>query len=128
MFSPVVNKSLHATFVKICTSRGDPLVHSRYDGITARKMLPMKSIFHQSELRGKSEAAKSGLYDECGRIVQPRLRRCSTVFKLGIEPDIIVLQVEVVTFSVLTGSLSLQLRQHHDVAVRVDCCSGFEEK
>lgn len=113
--------------VKIFTSGGDPLFYSYYDGIIAGTMFPMQSIFHWL-YTWKSEAAKSGLYDECGRIVQPRLRRCSTVFKLGIEPDIIVLQVEVVTFSVLTGSLSLQLRQHHDVAVRVDCCSGFEEK
>ena len=32
-FSPVMNESLPATFIKICTSRGDPLFHSCYDHV-----------------------------------------------------------------------------------------------
>jgi hypothetical protein len=39
-FSPVMNKSLHAAFVKICTNGGDPLSHSCDDGVNVRKMLP----------------------------------------------------------------------------------------
>jgi hypothetical protein len=34
--SPAMNKSLHATLVKICTSRGGPLFCSLYDGAIAR--------------------------------------------------------------------------------------------
>jgi len=34
-FLPVMNKSLHATLVKICTSKGDPLFHSCCDGVIA---------------------------------------------------------------------------------------------
>ena len=48
-FSPAMNKSLHAALVNICTSGADPLYHSFYDGIIARKMLPIDSIFHWSE-------------------------------------------------------------------------------
>ena len=47
--SPVMNKSLHAALVKICTSGGGPLFHSSYDGVIARKMLSTQSIFHQPE-------------------------------------------------------------------------------
>jgi hypothetical protein len=46
---PVMNKSLRATLVKICTSGGGPLFHSSYDGIMARKMLPMQSNLHRSK-------------------------------------------------------------------------------
>jgi len=48
-FLPAMNKSLHAALVNICTSGADPLYHSFYDGIIARKMLPIDSIFHWSE-------------------------------------------------------------------------------
>jgi hypothetical protein len=47
--SPALNKSLHAALVKICTSGGDPLFHSSYDGVVARKMLSTQSIFHRPE-------------------------------------------------------------------------------
>ena len=36
-FLPVMNKNLHTTLLKISTSRDDPLFHSCYDSITARK-------------------------------------------------------------------------------------------
>ena len=48
-FLPAVNKSLHAMLVIICTSKCDPLFHSCYEGIVARKMLPTQSLFHQPE-------------------------------------------------------------------------------
>jgi hypothetical protein len=35
-----MNKNLHAAFVKICTSGGDPLSHSFDDGVVVRKTLP----------------------------------------------------------------------------------------
>ena len=46
-FLPVMNKSLHAVLVKICTRGADPLFHGCYDDVIARKMLPMQSISHQ---------------------------------------------------------------------------------
>jgi len=45
-FSPVMNKILHATPIKICTSAGDSLFHSFYDGVPARKSLSMQSIIY----------------------------------------------------------------------------------
>ena len=42
-FSPVMNKSLHILSVNICTSGGDPLFHTCYDGIGAKKTLPTQS-------------------------------------------------------------------------------------
>ena len=45
-FLPMMNKSMHALFAKICTNRSDPLVHI-YDTVTARKILPRQSSFHQ---------------------------------------------------------------------------------
>ena len=56
MCLPAMNKSLHDDLIKICTSGGDPVFHSCSDGIVARKMLPMQSIFHwpkQMEVRWK---------------------------------------------------------------------------
>ena len=35
--------------IKSCTSRDDPLFHSCYDGVIARKMSLTQSIFHQPE-------------------------------------------------------------------------------
>ena len=48
-FLPAMNKSLHATLIKICTSGDDPLFHNYCDGIVARKMLPIQSICHHLE-------------------------------------------------------------------------------
>jgi hypothetical protein len=45
--SSAMNKSPHAALIKICTSEGGPLFPSSYDGVVARKMLPMQSIFHR---------------------------------------------------------------------------------
>ena len=35
--------------VKVCTDGGGPLFHNLYDGVVARKMLPLQSIFHRPE-------------------------------------------------------------------------------
>ena len=53
-FLPVMNKSLCAAFMQICTSGGETLFHSCYGGVSAGKMLPACSIFHwpkQMEIR-----------------------------------------------------------------------------
>ena len=43
-----MNMSLHAELLKICTSGGDPLFYSHYDGVIARHMLPIQSNFHSA--------------------------------------------------------------------------------
>ena len=45
VFSPTISKSLHATLVKVCTNRGDPVFHRCCEGTVARKT----SIFHWLE-------------------------------------------------------------------------------
>ena len=53
-YLPAMNMSLHAVLIKIYTSEGEPLFHSCYDSIDARKMLVMQSIFRgpkQMEVR-----------------------------------------------------------------------------
>jgi len=49
VFSPAMNESLKAVLIKICTSGGNLLFHYCYDGVVARKMFPMHSIFQQPE-------------------------------------------------------------------------------
>ena len=49
-FSPAMNKSLHATLIKICTGASDLLFHSCYDGILVRKMLLTQSNFHYARI------------------------------------------------------------------------------
>ena len=94
----MVNKSLHATFVKICTNGGDSLFHSSYDSITARKMLPVHSIFHCSE-QIEFRKHQIRITQWCGRIVQPRLAMCSTVFKLIWNVELSCCKRKVVFFS-----------------------------
>ena len=72
-FSPTMNKSLHAALVKICTTGGDPLFQSCYDGVIASFIISK---------RWKSEGTKSELYGGCHRTVQPRVAVYSMVFKL----------------------------------------------
>ena len=79
IFLLMMNKSLHAVLIKICTSRYEPLFHRYYDCVIARKMLLMQSIISN---RWKSEYVKSRVCGGCGRTVQPRLAMCSIVFKL----------------------------------------------
>jgi len=49
VFLPAINKSLHAALIKIYTTGGNPLFHSFYDSIIARKMLSTQFNFHQPE-------------------------------------------------------------------------------
>ena len=77
VFSPAMNKSLHAAFIKICPSEGDPLFYSYYDGIIARKMLPMQFIFTCPN-RWKSEGAKF-------RLSFPIIRLCTSLYPLGLH-------------------------------------------
>ena len=44
-FLSAMNKSPHAVRIHICTSGGDPLFHSCYNGVVAWKMLPIQSSF-----------------------------------------------------------------------------------
>lgn len=50
-FSTAMNSSLHAALIKVCTSGGDPLLHSCYEGVAAGKMLPMWLNFHCAGIR-----------------------------------------------------------------------------
>jgi len=113
-----MNKSLHATLVKICTSGGGPLFHSSYDGVIA--MLPTQSIFHlpeQMEVRRRQiQTIQWVQYDSPAKIDNV-LHGLQT----GMGPGIIALQEK---GSLLlwpdSGNLSLQLSQRRDVVVRVD--------
>ena len=121
-FSQSMDKSLHAKFLKICTSGGD---HSSF---TAAMTVPLQgkcctcSPSFIGPNRWKSEGAKSELYCGYSRAVQPRLAKCSTLLiQNGMRPSVIMLQVK---GSLLiwsdSGSFSLQLSQHQGVAASVD--------
>jgi len=45
-FLPVMSKILYEKLIKIYNGRGTQLLHRYYDGIVARKMLPMLPIFY----------------------------------------------------------------------------------
>jgi len=81
-FYQPLRECLHATLVRICTSRGDPLFDSCYDSAVAKKCCPCSSFFI-SQNRCKSQGAKSALYSGCGRIFQSRPAACSTVFTVA---------------------------------------------
>ena len=76
--------------------------------------------------RWKSEGTKSGLYYECGRTVHSRLAVCSMVFKLIWSLVLSCCKKDCLIWPE-SGSLSLQLGQHCDVAVRVDGLFRFQE-
>ena len=120
VFSPPKSKSLHAAFVKICTSRGGPLFHSCYDSNIARDTLPMQSVFHwpeQMEVRGCQVWT-----------VQPRLAKSSIVFKRVWGSALLCCKRKVASFSGPgSGNWSLQLSQHHDASVTVDALFGLQE-
>ena len=102
-FLPPINKSLHATFVKISSSRGDPQFHSCYEGVVARKKLPTQSIFHQHEQIEASKCpAKIGNVLHCLKI------------DMGLGVNVFQEKVCLLLWSD-SGSVSLQLSQHHDV-------------
>jgi len=98
---PVMNKSLHAALVKICTSGGGLLFHSSYDSFVARKMVSTQSIFHWPE-QMEVRRGQIGLYGGCGKAVHPRLAMCSTVFKLVLGLALSCCKRKGVFFSGLT--------------------------
>ena len=88
-----MNKSLHAALVKICTSGGGALLHSSYDDVVARNMLPMQFIFHwpeEMEVR-RRQIRTIRWYDSPIKIEQCVLRGLQT----GKGPGVIVLREEV---------------------------------
>lgn len=78
-FLPMMNKSQHAVFIKVCTGRGDPLFHMMASLLG--KCCPQSPSFSGPH-RSKSEGTRSTLYGECDSTVQPRLAMCSVVLKL----------------------------------------------
>ena len=92
-FSPTMNKSLHAALVKICTTGGDPLFQSCYDGVIASFIISK---------RWKSEGTKSELQHCCGRTVQPRLAMYSTILKQEWSLTLLYCKRKYIFFSVLT--------------------------
>ena len=98
-FSLVINKSWNAVLVKICTSESDPLFHSCYDSIIARKILPTQfTDLH----RQNSEGTIFRLYCGCTRRVQLRLAMCSMIFKVIWGLALSCCRRKVVVFSGLT--------------------------
>ena len=88
---PVMNKSLHAVFIKICTSAGGSLFHSSYYSVVARKMLPMQSIFHwpeQMEVRTDQIQTKWWVWYDSPAKNDNVLHGLQT----GMGPGVIVLQ------------------------------------
>jgi len=112
---PAMNKSLHAALVKICNSRGGPLFHSSYDGVIARKMLPMQSIFHRPEQmevrRHQIRTIRWVWYDSPAKIDNV-LHSLQT----GMGPGVIVLQEKgCLLLWPDSGNSSLQLSQRRNV-------------
>jgi hypothetical protein len=76
--------------------------------------------------RWKSEGAKSGLYNGCGKTIQPRFTMCSMVFKLVLGPGVIMLKEKgCLLLWPDSENSSLRLSQHHVLAVYG--LSGFKE-
>jgi len=122
-----MNKTLHAALIKICTRGGDPLFHSSYDGVVARKMLPTQSIVHRPEQmeirRHQIRTIWWVWYDSPTKIdnVLHGLQICMVPGAIVLrEKDCLLLCPD-------SGNLSLQLSQCRDVVVRVDGLSGFKE-
>ena len=75
-----------------------------------------------------TEGTKSRLNGGWNGAVQPRLAMCSTVFRLGMGPHMIMLREKVCLFFCPdSGSSSLQLSQYCNVAVNIDGLHGFPE-
>ena len=98
-----MNKSLYTTSVKICTSRGDPLFHSCYDGVITGKMLPTQSIFHWPE---QMEVRRCYMVGMVGQSSQGSVLHG---LQMDLGPDAIVLQEKGCILLPDSGSLSLQL-------------------
>jgi len=116
-FSPAMNKmnkSLHVSLIITC-SGNDSLFHS----CCARRMFPHIPPFINLN-KWKLEGTKSELYRECVLHILPT----------DMGPDVIMLQERgCLLLWPDSGSLSLQLSQCHDVAVRINGSRnhGFQE-
>ena len=92
----------------------------------SKKMLPIRSIFHQPEqmeVRRCLIWSIEWVWKDSPTSTDSVLHN----FQTGLEPGVTTLREK--TYLILwpdSGSWSLQLSQHHDVAVRVDCFSGFQ--
>jgi len=122
---PVMNKSLHVMHVKTCSSGGDPLFHSYYDGIVARKALLTVHL----PLNWGSESQKVpnsnyivSVIGQCGRDWQilPQSSNWYGDWHFFIARERLSSLAWVL-------SLSLQLSQCCDIAVRIDGLPGARE-
>lgn len=92
-----------------------------------RKCCPCNSSFFGLN-RWKSEGTKSGLNGRCGRLIQPILAMCFTVFRPVWCPELSCCKRKVCQLLwPYSGCSSLQLSQCYDVAVRADCLFEFQE-
>lgn len=122
-----MNKSLHAALVNICTSGADPLYHSSYDGVIAKKMLPMQSIFHQLELVEVRRHQIRAIW----WVWQDGPTNNGNMFhslQTGLVSTVVMLQEKGCQLLWPDSRCSsLQLSQCGEVAVRVDCLFEFQE-
>ena len=126
-FSSAMNKSLHATLIKICTIRGDSLFLSYYDSIITRKMLPMQSIFHQPEMM---KVRRCQIWTTWWVCLDSSEKTGNVPYDLQNVTGTGIIMLQEKSCCLLWphgGSSSLQLSQNCDVAVRIDGLSRFQE-
>ena len=121
-----MKESLHEALVKICTSGGGAPFHSSYDGVVARKLLPMQSIFHrpkQMEIRMRQIRPIQWVWYTSPAKIDNVLHG----LQIGVGPGVIVLQEKgCLLLWPDSGNSSLQLDQRRNVAIRIDGLSGFK--
>ena len=117
----------HDALIKICTSGGDPLFHSCYDSILARKILPTQSIsiFHWLKLIVRKGSQKASNLDYMVGVLgqSSQLWQCAPQSWNWYRAWCYHVAREW-----LSSSLAwLQISQCCNVAVRVDGLSRFQE-
>ena len=124
--SPVMNKNLYAALIKICTGWSHPLHHSCYDGIAAMNTLMMQLIFHWPE---QMELRRCQFWTIWWMLKDNTAKTVNVLHSLptSMGSGVIVLQKKDCLLLWPDWSSSLQLRQHHNIAVKVDILSGFQE-
>ena len=123
-FTQAMNNSLCTASVKMCISYVTHCFTAAVMMMFLEKCYSCSPSFIGLNI-WKSEGTKSALYGMCGRTVQPRLAKLSSL-QTGMRPSIIVLREQgCLLLWPNTENSSLQLRQCCDVAVRVDGLSGF---
>lgn len=118
-----MNKNLHVAHSEICTSGVDPLSHSYYDSTIVRKMLPTQSIFHQPEYM-EVRKCKARLYGGCS---MTKIAYVLHDLQTGMGPGVMLQEKGYLLFWPDSGSSSIQLSQHHGVAVSTFGLSRFQE-